>query len=316
MVPGTLLNVAAALLQAVSERDVLSYRAKLSMPKVKPSAGQNSDEDEDEDDYSDDEELTNGPEPEPFCGSANSDEARAIALATQLPPLHWQAGTTTKSEKVLQIDSKYALSRIERAARQSSGDDTEPEKMTLQEASNLTRVVQDQNAILQESKPVKYREVRWKGITAAVSRLVNTEVLPNMAVKNVHQLNPLTVGHMTIMWNGTRFYIGEILDVYKKAGGEDSESDDDSDEEDSADIAAPLFSCHYKNYAIRLHTHAKIDHLLFNLGPRIFEEVEAGARHRTLKSHAARCWTSLTKRGKVSKELRKVTLKLPKNPAS
>ncbi|KAJ7041877.1 hypothetical protein C8F04DRAFT_1390777 [Mycena alexandri] len=383
------------------------------MPKVKPSAGQNSDSaDEDEDDYSDDEEPNDGPDPEPFCGVTNSEEVRTIALAThdaarysalcedfeeavkeleslpvvpvvsfgpEAPPvlavatvsrglptplkselidttgklsipmmlqarLHWQAGTTTKSEKVLQIDSKYALSRIERAARQSSGDNTEPEKMTLQEASNLTRVVQDRNVILQESKPVKYREVRWKGIVTAVSRLVNAEVLPNIAAKNVQPLNPLTVGYMAIMWNGTRFYIGEILDVYKKgassrhgsvpspssvsglsfmslrvylpliAGGE--ESDEDSDEEDSDDIAAPLFSCHYKNYAIRLHTHAKIDHLLFNLGPHIFEEVEAGARHRTLKPHAALCWTSLTKRGEVSKEVKKVTLRLPKHTAS
>ncbi|KAF8184986.1 hypothetical protein K438DRAFT_1766110 [Mycena galopus ATCC 62051] len=52
--------------------------------------------------------------------------------------LHWQAGTTTRSEKVSQIDSKYALSRIVRAAQSARDDDTEPEKMTLQEGSNLT----------------------------------------------------------------------------------------------------------------------------------------------------------------------------------
>jgi predicted transglutaminase-like cysteine proteinase len=82
--------------------------------------------------------------------------------------LHWQAGTTTRSEKVSQIDSKYALSRIARAAGAEQNNDAEPEKMTLQEASNLTRVLQDQNATIQESKPVKYREIRWKGIAAVV----------------------------------------------------------------------------------------------------------------------------------------------------
>lgn len=41
-------------------------------------------------------------------------------------------------------------------------------------------------------------------------------VLPNVVVKNVHQLNPLAVGSMTVMWSGTRFYFGEILDVIKK----------------------------------------------------------------------------------------------------
>jgi hypothetical protein len=47
--------------------------------------------------------------------------------------------------------------------------------MTLQEASNLTRVLQDQNATIQESKPVKYREIRWKGIAAVVQRLVDAD---------------------------------------------------------------------------------------------------------------------------------------------
>ncbi|KAF8184987.1 hypothetical protein K438DRAFT_1597807 [Mycena galopus ATCC 62051] len=97
------------------------------------------------------------------------------------------------------------------------------------------------------------------------------------------------------MWNGTRFYIGEILDVYKKGAnsrygsvsnspsitgtsflsmriylplltGNESDSDD---EEDVETLVAPAFSCHYKGTPIRLHTHAKIDHLLSNLGPRI-----------------------------------------------
>ncbi|KAK6992340.1 hypothetical protein R3P38DRAFT_2496097, partial [Favolaschia claudopus] len=40
--------------------------------------------------------------------------------------------------------------------------------------------------------------------------------LPNVVAKNVHPLNPLAIGSMTNMWNGTQFYIGEILDVIKK----------------------------------------------------------------------------------------------------
>jgi hypothetical protein len=86
--------------------------------------------------------------------------------------LHWQAGTTTKSEKVSQIDSKYALARIAREAG-SLGDDIEPERMTHQEASNLTRVLQDQNVVLQQGKQKKWREVRWKGIAGAIQRYVD-----------------------------------------------------------------------------------------------------------------------------------------------
>ncbi|KAJ7036971.1 hypothetical protein C8F04DRAFT_1036190 [Mycena alexandri] len=212
--------------------------------------------------------------------------------------------------------------------------------MSLQEAANLTRVLQDQNATIQDSKPVKYREIRWKGIAGVVQRLVNADVLLNIIAKNVYQLNPLSVGHMTIMWNGTRFYIGQILDVYKKGANSRHGSipnatsisglsfmslrvylalmtggipDVDEDIEDSGeDVVAPLFSCHHKNSPLRIHTHAKIDHLLFNLGPDIFEKGNPGARHRSLKDHAARCWISLTQLGPVSTEVTKVTLKIPK----
>jgi len=209
------------------------------------------------------------------------DASGKLSLSMMLQArLHWQAGTTTRSEKVSQIDSKYALSRIARAVGTEKDDNTEPEKMTLQEASNLTRVLQDQNATIQESKPVKYRELRWKGIAAVVQRLVDTNVLPNIVAKNFHQLNLLAVGSMTIMWSGTRFYIGEIMDVFKKGahgrhasvpsstsisslsflslrvylplttGGED----DDEDDQESADLVrvAPLFSCYY--FRIRLST--------------------------------------------------------------
>ncbi|KAJ7714729.1 hypothetical protein B0H16DRAFT_1807499 [Mycena metata] len=308
-----------------------------------------------------------GPEPPPVGASAaeNSaplpvlfqseliDESGKLSIAMMLQArLHWQAGTTTKSEKVSQIDSKYALSRIARAVG-AQKDDTNPEKMSLQEAANLTRVLQDQNATIQESKPVKYREIRWKGFAGVVQRLVNADVLPNIIAKNVHQLNPLSVGHMTIMWNGTRFYIGQILDVYKKGANSRHGSipspisisglsfislraylplgtvgsssslpqqcidwfwipDVDEDLEDSGECeVAPLFSCHHKNLPLRIHTHAKVDHLLFNLGPDIFEKAGPGVRHRSLKDHAARCWISLTQPA-VSTEVKKLTVKVPK----
>ncbi|KAJ7191260.1 hypothetical protein GGX14DRAFT_600974 [Mycena pura] len=70
--------------------------------------------------------------------------------------LHWQSGTTTKSEKVVRIDSKYALSRISRRIGLQHDDDTEPEKMTLQEASNTVRVLQDLNSATHGNKLRKY----------------------------------------------------------------------------------------------------------------------------------------------------------------
>ncbi|KAJ7079837.1 hypothetical protein C8R44DRAFT_534693, partial [Mycena epipterygia] len=119
---------------------------------------------------------------------------------------------------------------------------------------------------------------------------------------------------------GKRFYIGEIQDILKKGansrygslrssgsvsglaflsvrvylplgGGSDSGSESDSeDDQETGDSTVPLFSCHYKGRRTRLSTHAKIDHLIFNLGPNIFEHVDAGIQHRKLKQHAALCW--------------------------
>ncbi|KAJ7136428.1 hypothetical protein C8R43DRAFT_820099, partial [Mycena crocata] len=91
---------------------------------------------------------------------------------------------------------------------------------------------------------------------------------------------------------GTRFYIGEILDVYKKGANsrygsvEDCTSisglsymslrvflalgtvHDEDDDRDAAEIDAPLFSCHDKS--AHIYTHARMDHLIFHLGPDIF----------------------------------------------
>ncbi|KAJ7696355.1 hypothetical protein B0H14DRAFT_2418493 [Mycena olivaceomarginata] len=134
------------------------------------------------------------------------------------------------------------------------------------------------------------------------------------------------------MWNGTRFYIGEILDVYKKGANSRYGSvrnstttsglayismrvylcltiSDDEDERDPAEIDTPMFSCRDKT--VQLYTHAKMDHLLFNLGSDAFEKGQNGP-YRMLTAHAAVKWTTLTKTGPVAKEVKKLTLKLGK----
>ncbi|KAK7034921.1 hypothetical protein R3P38DRAFT_2771980 [Favolaschia claudopus] len=68
-------------------------------------------------------------------------------------------------------------------------------------------------------------------------------------------------------------------------GGE-AEDDTNADADDEADdVEAPLFSRYHRQSRLRLSTHAKIDHFLFNLGPNIFEKAEhdahAGATLRT-----------------------------------
>ncbi|KAJ7269009.1 hypothetical protein C8J57DRAFT_1066950 [Mycena rebaudengoi] len=266
------------------------------------------------------------------------DETGKLSIALILQArLHLQAGTTTKSEKTLRIDSKYAISRISRGIGLEGDDDTNPEKMTLQEASHLARVAQDGNTALQAGRFLKSREIRWKNIASKVQKLVNVNLVPNIASKNVHALNPLIFGSFTLMWNGKRFYIGEVLDVYKKGlssrhgsvtettttsglsylslrvyleltsvcasfvSADAAEEDDD----DTEHIMAPPFSCYTGSKGAQIYTHAQIDHLLFNLGPNVFERAEPGTAHRVLKSHAASRWMALT-RGVVVEELAKI----------
>jgi hypothetical protein len=71
-----------------------------------------------------------------------------------------------------------------------------------------------QNSTIQERKPWKLLKMRWKEISKSsyytyqddMSISSFAEHLPNIVAKNFHQLNPLAVGPMTVIWNGTWFY--------------------------------------------------------------------------------------------------------------
>ncbi|KAF7318666.1 ULP-PROTEASE domain-containing protein [Mycena chlorophos] len=179
--------------------------------------------------------------------------------------------------------------------------------------------------------------------SVTLQKLINTDVLPNISAKNVHALNPLSVGSYSLVYNGTRFYIGEILDVYKKGSSsrygsiEDptatsglsyisfrvylplvTSSEEDSDDEEyesdaDAETGAPLFSCRDKTVVI--YTHAKAEHLVFHLGRSIFEKTGSAA-HQTLTKDAAIRWNMITrpKRVKIAiqKAIPKVVLRLKK----
>ncbi|KAJ7490608.1 hypothetical protein FB451DRAFT_1023615, partial [Mycena latifolia] len=130
-------------------------------------------------------------------------------------------------------------------------------------------------------------------------------------------------------------YIGQILDVYKKGASsrygsiEDSTTvsglsymsllvylplstgvaESEADAEDIEEIPTPLFSC--QDRQAHLHTHAKAEHLIFHLGRDIFERSEGV--HQTLLPHPAQRWNALTRPGKASKEVKKLTLKLKRS---
>ncbi|KAJ7212038.1 hypothetical protein GGX14DRAFT_393665 [Mycena pura] len=63
-----------------------------------------------------------------------------------------------------------------------------------------------------------------------------------------------------------------------------SDSEDEDDDRDPADIDVPMFSSKYRKF--QLYTHARIDHLPFNLGKDAFERAHGhSSGPRTLTAH-------------------------------
>ncbi|KAG2747137.1 hypothetical protein P692DRAFT_20835914 [Suillus brevipes Sb2] len=118
--------------------------------------------------------------------------------------------------------------------------------------------------------------------------------------------NPLEPGVFVIMCNSTYKYIGEVLDIYKKGANSRYGSltaapstaglsslslcvylpmqtssmkivyaGCDSDSEDDTPKVAPHFTC--QQCTFDLHTHASINHLVFNLGKKALIGDRSGA---------------------------------------
>ncbi|KAJ7198763.1 hypothetical protein GGX14DRAFT_664961 [Mycena pura] len=91
------------------------------------------------------------------------------------------------------------------------------------------------------------------------------------------------------------------LIILPATDGEDEEIDDNLSN-------APTFSHRYKN--MELYTHAKIEHLLFNLGGDTFER-GSGSGPRTLTPYAALKWMAFAQPGgPVEKVVKKLTIKI------
>ncbi|KAF8833540.1 hypothetical protein BDN67DRAFT_712207 [Paxillus ammoniavirescens] len=138
-----------------------------------------------------------------------------------------QSGTTTKSERVVRLDPKFALQRVREADKVDEAETcsdskartletTGKEKLKTSEASHRVRIRQALHSSSASQK--KTRELRWQ---LAVRILWNALPLPeivaaNFATQNITHFNLLEPGVFVIMRNNTREYLGEILDIYKK----------------------------------------------------------------------------------------------------
>ncbi|KAF9234524.1 WD40-repeat-containing domain protein [Melanogaster broomeanus] len=60
------------------------------------------------------------------------------------------------------------------------------------------------------------RGERWQNVARAIAQLVMPKELPNLESKNVSKLFPVQRHLFFIVRSAVRFYIGEVLDIYKK----------------------------------------------------------------------------------------------------
>ena len=79
-----------------------------------------------------------------------------------------QAPTTTKSERVVQVDPKFSPSLLE---FNNSEANVLGEKISTKEAAQRVRVQQDLNTELKKQEQRKTRELRWKSVAAIITNL-------------------------------------------------------------------------------------------------------------------------------------------------
>ena len=136
-----------------------------------------------------------------------------------------QSGTSAKSERSVVVGTKYALSKVIAVT-----NDAEKQKMTPKEASHRLRIVQELNPDLKKFEQKKTRQFRWESVAKSIekalessSSLINKNTsalqssqLPNIASKNVTAIHLLQRDNFIIMRSEKHYYIGQILDLYKR----------------------------------------------------------------------------------------------------
>src|ERR1700732_5067377 len=75
-------------------------------------------------------------------------------------------------------------------------------------------------------------------ILNSINQILLNSVLPNISGQNVNTFVPLRRGNFVIMSTKLRFYIGEVLDIYKQAAGSRYGSVDDANSASSLSFLA------------------------------------------------------------------------------
>ncbi|EMD33802.1 hypothetical protein CERSUDRAFT_76503 [Gelatoporia subvermispora B] len=111
-----------------------------------------------------------------------------------------QSGTSTRSERVVILDPKFAMPQL--ASLMSEAPKT---KLSIKEASHRVRIAEDQNTELQRVQTE--REKRWMSAARHIRQTVSPDVVPNVSIRNVHQINPLRIGGFVIIRNKQQYVL-------------------------------------------------------------------------------------------------------------
>ncbi|KAH7891084.1 hypothetical protein F5I97DRAFT_128655 [Phlebopus sp. FC_14] len=253
--------------------------------------------------------ATSEPEVIPMSSAILDEKGRAsVTLILRSRQLQ-QSNATVRSERVVNLDPRFT------AVQKSLSSFEKDLKMTIQEASHRVRIAQVRDGEFEQAR--KSRELRWQSCARAIARLVMPKELPDLEGRNVSKVYPVVPSSFFIVRSDTaRFYIGEVLDIYKKGansryGSVDSadslsdvaflslhvylslsseNSDETVYEDDDPEDSLPRFSMRYHSY--HLHTHAPVHHALYHLGQTAFQGSDQRALQLT--PEAGKHWRALT----------------------
>ncbi|KAF9020418.1 hypothetical protein BDZ89DRAFT_1203567 [Hymenopellis radicata] len=262
---------------------------------------------------------------------------KMVALRERL-----QAGTSTHSERVVQINPKFFPKLAELKANSETNSPTPSGsgvQLTVKEANHLVRIAQARDeGIQQQGQQKSARQLRWQAASSQIVKLITAKALECISTKNISQMVPLVPKSFVIMRTVKRMYIGEVIDIYKKgnsgrydsipvstsaaelkylslrvylhltADSNDGDSDNDDDDGDE-----PLFTCRPRG-PTQLYTHAPAENMLYHLGTLAL--LEGTSSHWRLAPYALRHWKALrlSRVQTVLKTVPCIKLRIPARP--
>ncbi|KAF8161385.1 hypothetical protein B0H34DRAFT_796185 [Crassisporium funariophilum] len=260
-----------------------------------------------------------------------------------------QSGTGIKSERSIVVGSRYALQKV-LASEESATEKVDKNKLSLQEAAHRLRIAQEVNPELKKFDQKKARQWRWETVAKRIEKTLEANALllsstlgsappqlPNIALKNVTAILPLQRDNFLIMRSERRFYIGQVLDIYKRGANSRHGSVDNvlsvqglswislrvflplelsvganlCDDYDDNEIgeAVPEFTCCIGSHKYHLHTHAPADHIVYHLGKNALTGDSSTRKALTVRS--ASYWNAIQSTRSVIAETAPLKIRIP-----